>query len=252
MRIAIFSDTHGNSLALEAVLADVADQGGADGVWFLGDAAPIGFDPAGTVALLRGLQGLRAVRGNGDSRIATDPALVREGVARHIAAANPHAAAGWRSLLSDSEWAREAVQRAGHYDWLASLPLEERLALPDGTRVLMVHASPGTDSGPGVEPDHTDDDIRPRLTGADADLLLVGHTHALVDRTIDGVRIVNPGSVSNPPLGGNASHWMLLEADSSGHTLTRMSTTYDLEAMLHRLDAAGHPDPSHIREFWAS
>ena len=40
--------------------------------------------------------------------------------------------------------------------------------------------------------------VRPLLTGADADLVFVGHTHVPFDRRIDGVRVVNPGSISNP------------------------------------------------------
>ena len=36
MRIALISDIHGNLLALEAVLADVAAQGGVDAYWISG------------------------------------------------------------------------------------------------------------------------------------------------------------------------------------------------------------------------
>jgi hypothetical protein len=35
---------------------------------------------------------------------------------------------------------------------LASLPLEVRSTLPDGTRILGVHAAPGLDDGPGITP----------------------------------------------------------------------------------------------------
>lgn len=37
MRLAILSAIHGNSLALDAVLADIHAQGGVDGYWVLGD-----------------------------------------------------------------------------------------------------------------------------------------------------------------------------------------------------------------------
>lgn len=37
MRIALFSDIHGNTVALDAVLADIAQRGGADACWVLGD-----------------------------------------------------------------------------------------------------------------------------------------------------------------------------------------------------------------------
>ncbi|MEE8391816.1 MAG: metallophosphoesterase [Anaerolineae bacterium] len=38
-RLAVLSDVHGNLLALEAVLADVAAQGVPDATWVLGDLA---------------------------------------------------------------------------------------------------------------------------------------------------------------------------------------------------------------------
>ena len=39
MRLAVFSDIHGNLTALDAVLADLEALGGADHTWFLGDLA---------------------------------------------------------------------------------------------------------------------------------------------------------------------------------------------------------------------
>ncbi|MDQ3442482.1 MAG: metallophosphatase family protein [Chloroflexota bacterium] len=66
MRVAIFADVHGNSMALDAVLADVERLGGVDAYWFLGDAADLGFDPVGAVQRIRGLPGLRAVTSIGN------------------------------------------------------------------------------------------------------------------------------------------------------------------------------------------
>jgi len=73
MRVVIFSDTHGNSIALDAVLADVERLGGVDAHWFVGDAAALGFDPVGTIQRLRDLPNLTAVRGNTDRETAHDP-----------------------------------------------------------------------------------------------------------------------------------------------------------------------------------
>ncbi len=42
---------------------------------------------------------------------------------------------------------------------LTALPRHLRLGLPDGTRVLGVHASPEADSGPGIKPGISDDDL---------------------------------------------------------------------------------------------
>ena len=45
MRIALLSDIHGNPLALDAVLSDIAAQGGVDTYWVLGDFSSLGYDP---------------------------------------------------------------------------------------------------------------------------------------------------------------------------------------------------------------
>ena len=66
MRLAILSDVHGNSIALDAVLADVSAAGGVDEYWVLGDHAALGPDPTGTIERLMALPNARFVRGNID------------------------------------------------------------------------------------------------------------------------------------------------------------------------------------------
>ena len=56
MRIALISDIHGNLLALEAVLADIAAQGGVDAYWILGDFSSLGYDPVGVLERVTQLQ----------------------------------------------------------------------------------------------------------------------------------------------------------------------------------------------------
>ena len=49
MRLAVFSDVHGNSIALDAVLADIERRGGGDGYVAAGDLAATGPDPLGAL-----------------------------------------------------------------------------------------------------------------------------------------------------------------------------------------------------------
>ena len=71
MRIALFSDVHGNSYALDAVLADIAEMGGVDAYWVLGDLAKMGSDPAGVLERLDSLENAVFVRGNTDDHLVT-------------------------------------------------------------------------------------------------------------------------------------------------------------------------------------
>ncbi|MCB0088534.1 MAG: metallophosphoesterase, partial [Caldilineaceae bacterium] len=55
IKIAILSDVHGNSTALDAVLADIATLGNIDAYWLLGDLVAMGPDPVGVMKRLKAL-----------------------------------------------------------------------------------------------------------------------------------------------------------------------------------------------------
>jgi len=69
MRVGIFSDVHGNAIALDAVLADIDAVVGVDAYWVVGDVTDMGSDPVRCVSRLRELPGLSIVRGNGDRAV---------------------------------------------------------------------------------------------------------------------------------------------------------------------------------------
>ncbi|MDQ3657978.1 MAG: metallophosphatase family protein, partial [Chloroflexota bacterium] len=149
MRVAIFSDVHGNAIALDAVLADIARTGGVDAYWFVGDAVALGSDPVGTLQRLETLPGLVAVRGNTDREV-VDGAPDVEADILDLAANDPARARRALAMRRNFDWTSGAITAAGRLDWLAGLDVEARVTLPDGTRVLLVHAAPGTDDGPGI------------------------------------------------------------------------------------------------------
>ncbi len=247
MRIAIFSDTHGNAIALDAVLADVERVGGVDAHWFVGDAAALGFDPVGTIQRLRDLPNLTAVRGNTDRETARDPDGLEDAFLAQ-AAREPARTRRWFAMLRNFAWTRGALMAAGQLDWLAALPVEERVTLPDGTRVLLVHAAPGTDDGDGIRDEQSDEELGGMLAAAGADLVIVGHTHMPLDRTAGGVRAWNLGSVSLPFTAEKRAMWTLLEADDNGYRLERQFAAYDAAAVRERLDAIDPPAAFVLRE----
>jgi predicted phosphodiesterase len=249
MRVAIFSDVHGNAMALDAVLADIDRVGGVDGWWFGGDSAALGYDPAGSLQRLASIPDLVRVRGNTDRYVvsedeATDRSFLKSAQDDLDAAVKSFA------FVLGFEWVIGAATAVGLRDWLVELPLEWRTTLPDGTRVLLVHASPGRDDGPGINPDDDDEVVAERLAGAESDLVITGHTHEPLDRTIDGVRVWNLGSVSNPNTEDRRAMWTLLEADADGYSLTSQYVEYDIAAMLAALDESHHPTRAYVRSFW--
>lgn len=238
MRIAVFSDVHGNAVALGAVVS-AARTARVDGFWVVGDHVANGPQPVESASMLRALPGLVAVRGNTDRYVLTGDL---GGMAQLDTAS---LTADERQMIIDARtahaWTRAHLDSAGHLDWLTSLPLEHRHVLADGTRVLLVHASPGRDDGRGfsvrVSP--------PELTqqgwhSCGAELVLVAHTHEPLDRMVGNVRVVNVSSVSIPPAPRGAC-WSLLESDADGYEISHHVADYDSALVAEALTAADHP-----------
>jgi hypothetical protein len=136
--------------------------------------------------------------------------------------------------------------------WIQTIPLEYRFELPDGTRVLCVHASPGADDGPGINPIQTNEEVEGLLHGCDANLVLVGHTHFALDRTVGGVRVVNPGSVAYPWAPEFESTYALIEADEAGHTIDICRVPLDVEAVVSAIEASSYyPNPEWLLRRYA-
>jgi len=249
MRVAVFSDVHGNPLALDAVLADIEAAGGVEAHWFVGDAAAMGFDPAGAVERIRTLPELVSVRGNTD-RYTVDDAWGIDQVMKEAGNSSRDEVRDFLGMVRSFAWTRGALQVSDGYDWVAALPTEMRMTLPDGTRVLLVHAAPGTDGGPGFKPGMSEEELRASLAGADADLVFVGHTHQPMDETVDGVRMLNLGSVSNPVTADTRAMWTLLDADESGYRIERRFAAYDLAEVIAAIEAAHHPSRRFVSAFF--
>jgi predicted phosphodiesterase len=245
-RIAVIADIHGNSLALDAVLEDIKRNGGVEAYWFLGDYVAIGPDPLGVMQRLEQLGNATFIRGNTDRLVVdiTEPWPV---TAEQLA--NPEFIDLYARVNRSIAWTAGAVSCAGYTPWLAALPLEKRFTLPDGTRVLIVHASPGTDDGLGLHPDQSEAERRQLLHGAEAGLLFIGHTHLPLDFSLDSLRVINPGSVGNPLPPDLRACYARLDADESGYRVSFHQVDYDHDEVLALTKSVNHPASDYIRSF---
>ncbi|MEK7863689.1 MAG: metallophosphoesterase family protein [Chloroflexota bacterium] len=247
MRFALLADIHGNSIALDAVLEDVRSRGGTDGYLFLGDLAAMGPDPIGVLERATSLEGARFVRGNTDRYIVTGE---RPDWYRRDAS---HSESDLRRLdlaiATSLAWTQGVVTAAGWYDWLAALPSDLRIELPDGTRLLAVHASHRRDDDPSLRPTASDDELRELLADAGADLVCAGHTHRAMDRRLGPkLRVVNPGSLSNPlPSEPEIrAGYALLDARVDGYTVELHRVDYDHDAFAESLRRVHHPEADRL------
>jgi predicted phosphodiesterase len=251
MRIAILSDIHGNRIALDAVLADIEAQGGVDATWILGDFCALGPQPVLALERIAAIPNRVMVRGNTDFYLTSGK---RPGLAADAVVGDPTRLELYAEIRASFGWTLGAVTTTGWLPFLQELPVEQRATLPDGTHVLLVHASPGTDDGAGVTPVTADADLRQLCQGCTADLVLVGHTHVPVDRSLTlanghTVRVINPASVSNPRLPSLHASYGLLTGNEQGYDYQRREVSWDRQAILDMMDEVGFPGTGHVRSY---
>ena len=245
MKLGVIADTHGNELALRAVLDDAARYH-VDRWWVLGDLVLSGPRPAEVLELLRDLPGVSMLRGNTDRYV-----LTGEQPALHATAASAATSIDlverYAAVAAGIGWTRGVLGQAGTLEHLATLPPQLRLQLPGGTTLLGVHASPGADDGPGIDPNLPDEQLRGLLTGYGAEVVVGGHTHHQVDRLVGGIRALNPGSTGMPRPPGRAG-WLLLHEGGQGDlTAEHHTVPFDVDAVVRDLRHRRHPTPPSSR-----
>jgi predicted phosphodiesterase len=250
MRLGVLADIHGNDVALRAVLEDSAGCR-VDRWWVLGDLVLLGPRPAEVLGLLRELPSAQMLRGNTDRYV-----LTGEQPAPHATAADAVGSVDlverYGLMAAGIGWTRGVLDQAGLLGPLERLPPELRLTGPDGSRVLGVHASPGADDGPGIEPGMPGAQLSHLLAGCAADVVIGGHTHVPADQLAGGIRALNPGSTGLPRRPGEAS-WLVLDFSDDGGGQVRgpgaaglraehRTVPFDAGAVARDLYARRHPN----------
>lgn len=243
MRIALLADIHGNLLALDAILNHIQRQGGVDAYWILGDLSALGYDPAGVLERLTSLPNAVFIRGNTDRYMTTGD---RPTPTLEQAQQNPALIATYGEVAASFAWTQGYLEARDWLDWLQTLPLEVRLELPNGTRVLLVHCAPGTDDGVGLHSTLSDDELRLKLTGCAEDLICVGHFHIAIQRHLDSKCIINPGSVSNCFAPDWRAAYAILSADSQGYQMQYYRVEYDWQAAIAATQRSSNPGAGYI------
>ena len=226
MRLAVFSDLHGNRHALEAVLADISRQA-PDATYCLGDLVGYGaFPNEVTERVHEG--GYPTVMGNYDDGVGFDRdecgCAYTEERDRLL---------GDRSLA----WTRERTT-AANKAILRTLVPEIRLDA-GGKRILLVHGSPRKMNEYLFE-DRPLSSFERLAASSGADVIVFGHTHKPYAKQVNGVWFVNAGSVGKPKDGDPRACYLLLDpAAASPATFVRVE--YDAAAAAAAIRDGGLP-----------
>ena len=192
MKIAVLADIHANYIALRTAIDHLSRWRPAQ-VIIAGDIVNRGPRPAECLDLVQDKMdsdGWLALRGNHEDYviIQANPDAPRQGPALEV-----HLASYWTFQQLGSDVAR-----------LSDMPLQQILPSPDRRTVQFVHGSL-LGARDGIYPETSDNSLRKKIgldqlsqTETSSALFGVGHTHRPVIRWLNGVLVVNAGSVGLP------------------------------------------------------
>ena len=225
MKLAIIADIHGNSAALEAVLADMDSLAISDAI-NLGDHLSGPLDASGTAEILIS-RNFPSILGNHD---------------RWLLETSP-------SEMGASDKVAFDQLTQTHLDWLRGMPKTLTLF----HEIFACHGTPDNDLSYWLERVDTDGNVRAasleeveaEALGVGASLILCAHTHVpRVVRLRDGRMILNPGSVGCPgydddqpvyhkmQTGTPNASYAIAEKVQSGWIFTFRSVPYDSRDMV--------------------
>ena len=228
------ADAHGNLVALDAVLADIAGAG-VDRIVCLGDMIQGGPQPAETVARLRDL-GAPVVMGNADAFLLYG----RRG--------NPNESISPEQLAM-REWSLARLSDADR-GFIACFTPTVAVDLPGGRGLLCFHGSP-TSFDDLIFPETDRETVLALLGPYLPRYLTGGHTHLQQIRPLGEGCFFNPGSVGLPfqrhRIGENrivspwAEYAILTAADTGRISLDFRRVPYDVAAYARLTRSSGAP-----------
>ncbi|GLV14650.1 serine/threonine protein phosphatase [Alicyclobacillus hesperidum] len=227
VRVAFFSDVHGNELALDAVLHDIREMG-CDKVYMLGDICFRGYAPKACLDKVMDVADV-VVRGNADEWIVRG---VREGEVppERLDVMNGERAFALHQLTT------EDVRQ------LNDLPTTCESLDPDlDSTWLAFHATP--DDTFAIVPEGVSDSvIEQSIIGSNPHkLFFYGHIHIPYVRRIGDRTIVNIGSVGMPFDGIAQASYAIVDNSRFDTQIHLRRIPYDVEAACKRYDEVGYP-----------
>jgi putative phosphoesterase len=201
MRLAFISDIHANILALLDVLRDIEDQD-IDKTYCLGDLVGYGPFPNQVVDTIRHHR-IPTVMGNYDEGVGFSKGDCGCAYVTEEEKSNGQISIDWTTERVTSD--NKEVLRKLH---------SEIEFNADGYKFLLVHGSPRRINEYLFE-DRPEDSLRRVLEGKDVDVMLCGHTHLQYHRTIDGIHIVNDGSVGKPKDGDPRACYAIIDTEDN-------------------------------------
>jgi predicted phosphodiesterase len=234
MKVAIFSDVHGNLSALNAVLDSIQQQPDLDEIVFAGDLCVFGPRPQACVQLILE-QNIRTIAGNTDDWILRPPILSDE--------LRDEQRKQRKYLRSICQWTQSQLTQ-NELNWIDELcdSFQVRFSPTgkDNNELLVVHANP-VDLNQLIFPPENDQKVLyGRIRQSDAELAFLlnevkasaiayGHLHIPNIRHWKDLILLNVSSVSLPGDGdGRAKYAVISWTEELGWSAEHIRVPYDI------------------------
>lgn len=225
MRVAVLSDIHGNLVGLDACLADLHAQGGADVIVAAGDLCVDGPKPKKVLQRLEEV-GAQALRGNTDRELSA-----------------PDEDDFDATEIAQLDWARRDLGEKW-LQWLSDLPFAIRIG-DDDNQLLVVHANP-TNDYEHLWPD-ADDAMLERLVGDErATAIAFGHLHLPYVRVWRGKMLVNVASAGLPKDGDARASYAIFTQRYGGWEAKHRRVEFDVKKVATQLADCGIPESGEL------
>ena len=214
MKIAVISDIHANTSALEAALDKIKSLK-TDKIFCLGDILMAGYDPNGTAKIITKLDNLEIIQGNTDKMVACFSEELME------KAKKKSPCMGY-ALEDDLKIIDEKYK-----DFVRNLPESKYIEI-NGLKIQLVHGSP-RQQDENIYPNLALEDVEKMVESSSADLILCGHTHIPCGYSLkSGKTVVNVGSIGRSMTEDKMPYWAMLDIDDNGtFQIEHTSVKYD-------------------------
>jgi putative phosphoesterase len=224
MRIAVLSDIHGNLLGLDACLADLESQGGADAIVAAGDFCVDGPKPKKVLQRLDEI-GASCIRGNTDRYLYDETEEFEATDGAQIA------------------WTRREIGE--HWlGWIQQLPFAMRIG-EDENQLLIVHASPRKDDE-HIWPDAVESDLQSIVGDEQATAIAFGHLHIPYVRYWRGKLLVNVSSAGLPKDGDARACYAIFTERDGGWEVKHRRVPFDVKRVATQLADCGIPGSAEL------
>lgn len=214
MKIAVISDIHANTSALEAALDKIKSLK-TDKIFCLGDILMAGYDPNGTAKIITELDNLEIIQGNTDKMVACFSEELLE------KAKKKSPCMGY-ALEDDLKIIDEKYK-----DFVRNLSESKYIEI-NGLKIQLVHGSP-RQQDENIYPNLALEDVEKMVESSSADLILCGHTHIPCGYSLEsGKTVVNVGSIGRSMTEDKMPYWAMLDIDDNGtFQIEHTSVKYD-------------------------